>query len=673
MSIAFVQAASNTAAASSVTVTLGSATTAGNCVIACIALGNSSSTSAVSSVTLGGSAGNFSQIKAVGDLAVGAEQLAIWVDPNCAGGQTSVAITQTTGLVTMAWVFEFSGLALSALLDQSATFDSAVGTNSTFSITSGATTRASELAVGCAYAFSTTITGPSSPWVNEATLSQGNDRLQASYNILSSTGTVTYSGSFGAAQFNGQILVTLFTPPTGAGPAAQLTPPGRQSPMTLAGPVYFPPPAPPPVPFQQPAYQPPPQPPGRQSPARLARPVYFPPPEPPPKPPQQPAYLPPPQPPGLMSPAALAQPPRPSQGVVTVSPAGSVQPWPTVPVPRRRLVRAVAAGSKPFLGYVAVPAPLQGPYLPPRRRPARAVVEFTPVVTTNQPVGSVQPLMTVPIRRRQLQRAVVAHVYGAAYVKVPAPLQGPYLPPRRRPARAVAAGSKPFLGYVAVPAPLQGPYLPPRRVPARAVWRGSAPFLGFVAVPAPRQSPYLPPRRIPGRAVVEFIPVTTANAAPAVPVPPRQQPGPAPRRIPARAVVEFTPVTTTNSTAAAPSGTVQPWPTVPIRRRVLQRAVIAHAYGAGFVAVPAPRQSPYLPPRRTQVRATVAHAYGSAFVAVPAPRQQPGPAPRRKPGRAVVQFRAVRTTNGTAAVTAVLRQGDYDHKSWIKKKWILRL
>ena len=564
MTIAFVQTAGNSSATNAVTVTLGSATTAGNCLVACIALGNSSSTSAVSSVTLGGSAGNFSQIKAVGDLAVGAEQLAIWVDPNCAGGQTSVAITQTTGLATMAWVFEFSGLALSALLDQSATFDSAAGTNSTFSITSGATTQASELAVGCAYAFSTTITGPSSPWVNEATLSQGNDRLQASYNILSSTGTVTYSGSFGAAAFNGQILVTLF----GASAATPYQLPQRQR-------------------YRK-----------RQT---LQRP----------------------------SPSAVAVP-------------GSVQPWPTVPVPRRRLVRAVVAGSKPFLGYVAVPAPLQGPYLPPRRRPARAVVEFTPVTTTNKPVGLVQPWATIPIRRRVLQRAVVAHVYGSAFVKVPAPLQGPYLPPRRRPARAVVAGSRPFLGYVAVPAPLQGPYLPPRRVPARAVWRGSAPFLGFVAVPAPRQSPYLPPRRVPGRAVVEFTPVTTANAAPAVPVPPRQQPGPSPRRTPGRAVVQFTPVTTTNSTAAPPVGSVQPWATVPIRRRVLQRAVIAHAYGAGFVAVPAPRQ-------------------------------QPGPSPRRRPSRAVVQFRAVRTTNGTAAVTAVLRQGDYDHKSWIKKRWILRL
>jgi hypothetical protein len=281
-----------------------------------------------------------------------------------------------------------------------------------------------------------------------------------------------------------------------------------------------------------------------------------------------------------------------------------------VPVPRRRLVRAVVAGSKPFLGYVAVPAPLQGPYVPPRRRLGRAVVEFTPVTTTNKPVGVVQPWATVPIRRRVLQRAVVAHAYGAGYVKVPAPPQGPYLPPRRK--------------------------------PGRAVWRGSAPFLGFTAVPAPPQQPGPAPRRKPTRAVVEFTPVTTANAAPAVPVPPLQQPRPSPRRAPARAVVEFTPVTTTNATAAPPSGTVQPWATVPVRRRVLQRAVIAHAYGA-------------------------------AYVAVPAPRQQPGPAPRRKPGRAVVQFRPVRTINGAPAVTAVLRQGDYDHKSWIKKRWILRV
>jgi len=49
------------------------------------------------------------------------------------------------------------------------------------------------------------------------------------------------------------------------------------------------------------------------------------------------------------------------------------------------------------------------------------------------------------------------------------------------------------------------------------VWHGSAPFLGFVQVPVPLQGPYLPPRRKPGRAVVQFTPVTTSNAAPTAP------------------------------------------------------------------------------------------------------------------------------------------------------------
>ena len=417
MSIAFVQTASNTASASTVTVTLGSATTAGNCLVACIALGSGSSLATISSITLGGSAGNWAQLKAVGDLTTGAEQLASWADPSCAGGQTSVVINCTGASVLLAQVFEFSGIAASSVLDQFATFDSGGGSNSTFSVTTPATTQASELAIGCVYGFNTTITGPSSPWVNETTVVSTTRTLQAGYDILSSTGTVTYSGSFGASALNGQILVTLFAAASAAVPlAAQLTPPGRQSPMRLAGPVYIPAVSPPATPIQQPAYSPPPRP------------------------------------PGLLSPATLAQPIRPS--------------------------RAAAV--------TAAAAPLQGPYLPPRRKPGRAVVQFTPVTTTNKPVGVVQPLATVPVRRRVLQqRAVIAHVYGSA--------------------------------FVAVPAPLQGPYLPPRRVPARTVWHGSAPFLGFVQVPVPLQGPYLPPRRKPGRAVVQFTPVTTSNAAPTAP------------------------------------------------------------------------------------------------------------------------------------------------------------
>lgn len=221
MSIAFVQTASNTGT-TTCTVTLGP-TTGGNCLVACVALGASSNLSSVSGITLGGVNDNWAQLRAVGSLVTGAEQLAMWADPNCATGQTSVVVTLAGGAsASLVQVFEFSGIATSSILDQSGTFDSAGGSNPTFSVSTGAPTAfASELAVGCVYGYNSTTTGPSSPWVNETTLSSTTRRLQAGYNILSSTGTVTYSGSFGGSTFNGQVLVTLVA-------AAQPSPPAGQ-------------------------------------------------------------------------------------------------------------------------------------------------------------------------------------------------------------------------------------------------------------------------------------------------------------------------------------------------------------------------------------------------------------------------------------------------------------
>lgn len=72
-----------------------------------------------------------------------------------------------------------------------------------------------------------------------------------------------------------------------------------------------------------------------------------------------------------------------------ISPGGTVQPRPTIPVPRRRLSRAVvqftpvtttnqAAAAAPA-GTIQPPSTLT----PPRRRQVRAFVQFTPVRTTN--------------------------------------------------------------------------------------------------------------------------------------------------------------------------------------------------------------------------------------------------------------------------------------------------
>lgn len=222
MPVSVVQTASNTGT-STVTVTLGSSTTAGNCLVACIAMGSGGGLATVSGVTLGGAADHWAQLAAAGNLLTGAEQLAVWADPNCAGGQTAVAITVSGAAVTLAQVFEASGIAASSVLDQSATADSGGATSGpAFSLSTGSTAQASELAIACTYGYNQTVTGPSSPWVNEATLASTTRDLQASYQILSSAGTVTYSGSYGAATFNGQIVVTLLAAAAAAAAVSQV-------------------------------------------------------------------------------------------------------------------------------------------------------------------------------------------------------------------------------------------------------------------------------------------------------------------------------------------------------------------------------------------------------------------------------------------------------------------
>ena len=97
----------------------------------------------------------------------------------------------------------------------------------------------------------------------------------------------------------------------------------------------------------------------------------------------------------------------------TPPPSGQVQPWATVPVPRRRPARAVwrSAAVPGQLGQ----APRQAPYLPPRRKPGRAVVQFIPVVTVNATPpaavnGTIQPLTARPAPRRTPARAYIRFV-----------------------------------------------------------------------------------------------------------------------------------------------------------------------------------------------------------------------------------------------------------------------
>ena len=168
-----------------VTMTLGTPTTAGNCLVVCAA--NMGTGHAVSGVTLGLSAGNFAK-------AAGIVSAEIWADDNCAGGQTSLAVTFSSDVDGAAAVaYEVSGLAASGLVDKSSS-DSGTGTANTSGSTA-TTTAASEIWVGLSNTAGT-ITGPSPPWINTDIIDfdgSYNDTLATGYQIVSSTGTATYA------------------------------------------------------------------------------------------------------------------------------------------------------------------------------------------------------------------------------------------------------------------------------------------------------------------------------------------------------------------------------------------------------------------------------------------------------------------------------------------------
>ena len=97
MPFTIVQAAPTAQAASLTTaaVTLAHATGAGNTLVACVTTNGNNTNPAVSGLTLGGAADDWrAAATAPGTDHFGA---AIWFDPQCAGGQTAVAVNCTGG------------------------------------------------------------------------------------------------------------------------------------------------------------------------------------------------------------------------------------------------------------------------------------------------------------------------------------------------------------------------------------------------------------------------------------------------------------------------------------------------------------------------------------------------------------------------------------------------
>lgn len=220
MTIALAQApvtGISAASSTSLTLTLGSNTTSGNCLVVCahVDAGNGA---AVSGITLGGAAGNFASAVALNTGTSGNGE-AIWTDQGCAGGQTSIVISLSGGAgngFLLGIAYEFSGLLTTGAVDQSSS-NALANVTSWSSNATGTTTQASEIFVGMCGGSGVSVTpvlaGPASPWVNVANVNgtADDDTLIAGYDIVSSTGTATYSGtvSSGGNQYGAALVVTL--------------------------------------------------------------------------------------------------------------------------------------------------------------------------------------------------------------------------------------------------------------------------------------------------------------------------------------------------------------------------------------------------------------------------------------------------------------------------------
>lgn len=187
----------------SVTLTLGSPTGTGHCLIVGIGEAENTTAPSVSGITLGGSADNFAlAVKGSGASFTNAE---IWADPGCAAGQTSVVVSFSGGTGggqgQAVYAEEWSGLAVSSPVDKTSQ-----GTGTSASWASGLTgtlSQAAELLWGVSAFFggsTGTLTGPSSPWVNSSQVNEGTIvGLMAGHQPVTSATSQQYAGSISSS------------------------------------------------------------------------------------------------------------------------------------------------------------------------------------------------------------------------------------------------------------------------------------------------------------------------------------------------------------------------------------------------------------------------------------------------------------------------------------------
>jgi hypothetical protein len=169
-------------------------TIAGNCVVVVVNTANAASAvPSITGVTLGGTADNFKN-GSTGISTVGADNAlaGIWVDNNCKGGATAIAVTGVNLTMTSdlgITIMEIGGLLTVSPVDQISNA-AATGTSTPTSGTTPATTVVNEIWIAAISAVAALTFPASPPWTNFEYEAGG--EAGGGYQIVNATGTATY-------------------------------------------------------------------------------------------------------------------------------------------------------------------------------------------------------------------------------------------------------------------------------------------------------------------------------------------------------------------------------------------------------------------------------------------------------------------------------------------------
>lgn len=215
MAIAFVQSnqALNATSVTSQAVSFTGNTTSGNMII--VAIGTATSgTSSVTSIT--DSQGNTYQ-RAIRQANSTTSMVEIWYAMNIVGGTTPTVTATLASMRPAMAIYEFSGLALSAALDQ--TLGANISSSTAYSVgPTGSTANANELVFAAAHANSSSSFSVGSGYSNLRTQGASTvGTLGCESKIVSATGTQTAAETLAAASSGTMAIATFQAPAPPAG------------------------------------------------------------------------------------------------------------------------------------------------------------------------------------------------------------------------------------------------------------------------------------------------------------------------------------------------------------------------------------------------------------------------------------------------------------------------